>query len=81
MQQVGGMMVGWEDGRIISILSTIRKKVYTIDVKGAELMQFLVILAVLVPAVWYYAALGKRISAEEKKAGRDLTNEINPFTG
>jgi thiaminase len=50
-------------------------------VKGAELMQFLVILAVLVPAVWYYAALGKRISAEEKKAGRDLTNEINPFTG
>ncbi|MEK4878438.1 MULTISPECIES: hypothetical protein [Paenibacillus] len=44
-------------------------------------MQFLFILAVLVPAVWYYAALGKRISAEEKKAERDLTNEINPFTG
>lgn len=42
-------------------------------------MQFLFILAVLVPAVWYYAALGKRISAEEKKAGRDLTNEKITF--
>lgn len=72
------MMVGWED-HIHPLYD--QEKVYTIDVKGAELMQFLVILAVLVPAVWYYAALGKRISAEEKKAGRDLTNEINPFTG
>ncbi|WNS45816.1 hypothetical protein [Paenibacillus sp. MMS20-IR301] len=33
------------------------------------------------PLVWYYAALGKRITAEEKKAGRDLSSEINPFTG
>ncbi|MNI81750.1 hypothetical protein D3C73_1383940 [compost metagenome] len=39
-----------------------------------------VLLAVL-PIAWYYAALGKRISAEKKKAGRDLTSEINPFTG
>lgn len=31
--------------------------------------------------VWYYIALGKRISAEEKEAGRDLTYEINPFIG
>ncbi len=31
--------------------------------------------------IWYYASLGKRISAEEKEAGRDLTYEINPFTG
>ncbi|MCA0993811.1 hypothetical protein [Pseudalkalibacillus hwajinpoensis] len=30
---------------------------------------------------WYYASLGKRISKEEEKAGRDLTYEINPFTG
>ncbi|WP_313641467.1 hypothetical protein MHH52_08745 [Paenibacillus sp. FSL K6-0276] len=44
-------------------------------------MQFLFILALLIPAAWYYAALGKRISAEEKKAGKDLTDEINPFTG
>ncbi|WHY21098.1 hypothetical protein QNH28_08970 [Paenibacillus sp. G2S3] len=44
-------------------------------------MQFLFILAFLVPAVWYYVALGKRISAEEKKAGKDLSDEINPFTG
>ncbi|MEK5253653.1 hypothetical protein NST74_09345 [Paenibacillus sp. FSL F4-0125] len=44
-------------------------------------MQFLFILAVLVPAVCYYAALGKRISAEEKKAEKDLSDEINPFTG
>lgn len=31
--------------------------------------------------IWYYASLGKRISKEEKEAGRDLTFEINPFTG
>ncbi|WP_199738091.1 hypothetical protein [Falsibacillus albus] len=31
--------------------------------------------------IWYYASLGKSISAEEKAAGRDLTYEINPFTG
>ena len=49
--------------------------------KGDDFMQFLFILAILVPAVWYYAALGKRISAEEKKAGKDLSDEINPFTG
>ena len=30
---------------------------------------------------WYYASLGKRISKEEKEAGRDLTYETNPFTG
>ncbi|MFC0188637.1 hypothetical protein ACFFJY_10090 [Fictibacillus aquaticus] len=35
----------------------------------------------LIGWVWYYAALGKRISAEEKKAGRDLTYEMNPYTG
>ncbi|MBY3622150.1 hypothetical protein HGO21_21725 [Acinetobacter sp. CUI P1] len=44
-------------------------------------MQFLFILAIIVPALWYYAALGKRISAEEKNAGKDLADEINPFTG
>ncbi|MGF9891669.1 hypothetical protein ABEX78_23705 [Priestia megaterium] len=32
-------------------------------------------------STWYYAALGKRITDEEKEAGRDLTYEINPFTG
>jgi hypothetical protein len=31
--------------------------------------------------IWYYASLGKSISEEEKEAGRDLTYEINPFTG
>lgn len=31
--------------------------------------------------IWYYASLGKRIHQEEKEAGRDLTYEINPFTG
>jgi thiaminase len=54
---------------------------YSVDVKGDNSMQFLLILAVFVPAVWYYADLGKRISAEEKKAGKDLSDEINPFTG
>ena len=32
-------------------------------------------------SIWYYAALGKRITDEEKEARRDLTYEINPFTG
>lgn len=31
--------------------------------------------------IWYYASLGRRISAEEKEARRDLTYEINAFTG
>jgi hypothetical protein len=63
---------------------TLKKKgkiCYAVEVKGDDFMQFLFILAVLVPAVWYYAALGKRISTEEKKAGKDLSDEINPFTG
>ncbi|MFN7249912.1 MAG: hypothetical protein ACK4M9_03885 [Anaerobacillus sp.] len=32
-------------------------------------------------SIWYYSSLGKRISKEEKEAGKDLTYEINPFTG
>lgn len=48
-------------------------------------MNFLLKIGIFIlfvtPMVWYYAALGKRISVEEKKAGKDLTNEINPFTG
>ncbi|AZB42075.1 hypothetical protein CEF21_07105 [Bacillus sp. FJAT-42376] len=31
--------------------------------------------------VWYYTSLGKRVHQEEKEAGKDLTYEINPFTG
>lgn len=31
--------------------------------------------------IWYYASLGERISKEEKEAGKDLTYEMNPFTG
>lgn len=31
--------------------------------------------------ILYYTSLGKWISHEEKEAGRDLSNEINPFTG
>ncbi|GAE36841.1 hypothetical protein [Halalkalibacter akibai] len=31
--------------------------------------------------IWLYAALGKRVSKEEKEAGRDLTHETNAFTG
>ncbi|MEK3805982.1 hypothetical protein MHB63_05150 [Bacillus sp. FSL H8-0547] len=30
---------------------------------------------------WYYAALGKRISNEENEEGKDLTYQLNPFTG
>ncbi len=36
---------------------------------------------VWVPIIWNKIAIGKRIAHEEKKAGRDLTGEINPFTG
>lgn len=47
-----------------------------------ELLLIIVgIAAVVGPSMWYYAALGKRIKHEEEKAGRDLTYEINPFTG
>ena len=35
----------------------------------------------IVANVWYYATLGKKVAEEEKKAGRDLTYEINPYTG
>jgi len=31
--------------------------------------------------IWLFVSLGKRISKEEKDAGRDLTYETNPFTG
>ncbi|MCM3363680.1 hypothetical protein [Niallia sp. MER TA 168] len=31
--------------------------------------------------VFYYASLGRMITAEEKIAGRDLTYKIHPFTG
>jgi len=34
-----------------------------------------------VPIIWNKIAIGKLIAHEEKKAGRDLTGEINPFTG
>jgi hypothetical protein len=49
------------------------------------IMSFLLVIGVIIafvgPLAWSFAAVGKRISAEEKKEGRDLTNEINPFTG
>lgn len=32
-------------------------------------------------AIWYYASIGKAVHEEEKEAGKDLTYEINPFTG
>jgi hypothetical protein len=35
----------------------------------------------IVANVWYYAAIGKKVAEEEKKTGRDLTYEINPYTG
>jgi len=31
--------------------------------------------------IWYYSSLGKRINQEEKEAGKNLSYEINPFTG
>ncbi|WP_162198447.1 hypothetical protein [Paenibacillus wulumuqiensis] len=37
--------------------------------------------AIFAPLVWNKIAIGKRIHDEEQKAGRDLTHEINPFTG
>lgn len=66
-------------------LHSFGKICYNIGEKGMIFMRLLFvigfILVVVGPMVWYYAALGKRISAEEKKAGRDLSDEINPFTG
>lgn len=31
--------------------------------------------------IWFYVAIGKRISEEEKETGKDLTHEANPFSG
>ncbi|MGM7700679.1 hypothetical protein ACSVDE_03075 [Pseudalkalibacillus sp. Hm43] len=31
--------------------------------------------------IWYYAAIGKAVHEEEQAAGKDLTYEMNPFTG
>ncbi|MEW4369219.1 hypothetical protein [Paenibacillus kandeliae] len=45
------------------------------------ILTILFMAAIALPQMWYYAALGKRMSEEEKKAGRDLTYELNPFTG
>ncbi len=45
------------------------------------LLTILFMAAIIVPQAWYYIAIGKRISEEERKAGRDLSEEINPFTG
>ncbi len=38
-------------------------------------------VCIWVPLIWNKIAIGKRIADEEKKAGRDLTGEITPFTG
>ncbi len=45
------------------------------------LLLILFMAAIIGPQIWYHIAIGKRISEEERKAGRDLSEEINPFTG
>lgn len=41
----------------------------------------LVQLVFLVTFIFYFIALGKNVSRTEKKHKRDMTYEINPFTG
>lgn len=41
----------------------------------------IILLLVAIPFVWYFVALSKNVSKTEKEHGRDMTYEINPFTG
>ncbi|MGB3161715.1 hypothetical protein [Carnobacterium sp.] len=41
----------------------------------------LILLIMLIPTGLYYWALGKNVSDAEKKNKRDMTYELNPFTG
>ena len=41
----------------------------------------LILLIVAVPFVWYFVALSKNVSKTEKDHDRDMSYEINPFTG
>jgi len=41
----------------------------------------LILLIVAVPFVWYFVALSKNVSKTEKEHDRDMSYEINPFTG
>ncbi|MCM3740840.1 hypothetical protein M3210_11205 [Oceanobacillus luteolus] len=47
----------------------------------ADWIPRLVILVAAIPFIWYFIALSKNISKTEKEHGRDMTYEINPFTG
>ncbi|MFC7370603.1 hypothetical protein ACFQPF_02810 [Fictibacillus iocasae] len=49
-----------------------------------DAVSWIVLVAALLSilsSIWYYTSLGRRISVEEKNAGRDLSCEMNPYTG
>ncbi|WP_444684605.1 hypothetical protein [Alkalicoccus luteus] len=37
--------------------------------------------AILLPLMSYFVFLGIQVKRQEKRAKKDLTNDINPFTG
>jgi|GEM_PF-5424431 len=41
----------------------------------------LILLAVFLPFIFYFIALGKNVRKTEKEHNKDMTYELNPFTG
>ncbi|WP_075980580.1 hypothetical protein [Bacillus massilinigeriensis] len=41
----------------------------------------LILLVVFLPFIFYFIALSKNVSKTEKEHKRDMTYELNPFTG
>lgn len=41
----------------------------------------IIILVVFVPFIFYFIALGKNVRQTEKEHQKDMTYELNPFTG
>ncbi|WP_096189013.1 hypothetical protein [Evansella halocellulosilytica] len=41
----------------------------------------LILILLFLPFIFYFMALGKNVRETEKKHNRDMTYELNPFTG
>lgn len=41
----------------------------------------IILLIMVIPTALYYWALGQNVSDAEKKYNKDMTYELNPFTG
>ncbi|UFT98370.1 hypothetical protein KO561_14340 [Radiobacillus kanasensis] len=48
---------------------------------SSEWIARLILLATLLPMIFYFIALGKNVRKTEEENERDMTYELNPFTG